>query len=99
MGIFNFFSKKHKLPILVRCTYCYYEFDLSPREVRLLETKNAGDHVCSVKEECDICHVGFMIPVNYTDKRGKTYLFHETKPKIKNLNPDTVMERIYGRPF
>ncbi len=99
MGIFNFFSKKNKLPILVRCTYCYYEFDLSPREVRLLETKNAGDTVCSVKEECDICHIGFMIPVNYTDKQGKTYLFHEMKPKIKNLNPDTVIERIYGQPF
>ena len=40
-----------------------------------------------------------MIPVHYTDKRGKTYLFHEMKPKIKNLNPDTVIERIYGRPF
>ncbi len=99
MGIFNFFSKKNKLPVLVRCTYCYYEFDLSPGEVRLLETQNARDPVCSVKEECDICHIGFMIPVNYTDKQGKTYLFHEMKPKIKNLNPDTVMERIYGRPF
>lgn len=99
MGIFNFFSKKNKLPVLVRCTHCYYEFDLSPREVRLLETKNTGDPVCSVKEECDICHIGFMIPVNYTDKRGKTYLFHEMKPKIKNLNPDTAIERIYGRPF
>lgn len=99
MGIFHFFFKKNKLPVLVRCTHCYYEFDLSPREVRLLETQNADDPVCSVKEECDICHIGFMIPVNYTDKRGKTYLFHEMKPKIKNLNPDTLMERIYGRLF
>jgi hypothetical protein len=35
-----------------------------------------------------------MIPVKYTDKTGKKYLFHEIKPKIKNLDPNTVMERI-----
>lgn len=30
----------------------------------------------------------------YTDRYGKQYLFHEIKPKIKNLNPNTVMEHI-----
>ena len=99
MGIFNFFFKKNKLPVLVRCTHCYYEFDLSPREARLLETQNAGDTVCSVKEECDICHIGFMIPANYTDQHGKTYLFHEVKPKIKNLDPKTVTKLIFGTRF
>lgn len=99
MGIFHFFSKKKKPTLLVRCTYCYYEFDLSPREVRLLETKNAEDPVCPVKELCDICHIGFMIPLNYTDELGKSYLFHESKPKIKNLNPHTVMERFYRHHF
>ncbi|MEK6589958.1 MAG: hypothetical protein AABZ11_04690 [Nitrospinota bacterium] len=79
---------------LVRCTHCYYEFHLSPREVRLLEKQNTSDTVCPVKEECHICHIGFMIPVKYTDKTGKKYLFHEIKPKIKNLDPNTVMERI-----
>jgi len=51
VSIFPFFSKK-KQPVLVRCTYCYDEFYLSPREVRLLETKNAGDPVCPVKKAC-----------------------------------------------
>lgn len=99
MAIFPFFSKKKKQPTLVRCTYCKYEFHLSPREVRILETQNSGDPVCPVKEECDICHIGFMIPVNYTDQQGKVYLYNKIKPKIKNLNPNTVMNRIFGDHF
>jgi len=79
----------------MRCTHCYYEYDLSPREVRLLERQNSLDAVCRIKEECHICHIGFMIPVKYTDSFGKLYLFHEIKPKIKNLDPDTVFERIF----
>ncbi len=98
MAIFPFFSNK-KQPVLVRCTYCYDEFYLSPKEVRLLETKNTGDALCPVKEECDMCHIGFTIPVNYTDKHGNSYLFHEMKPKIKNLDPNTVMQRIFGNHF
>ena len=35
-----------------------------------------------------------MIPVNYINKHGKQFLFHKIKPKIKNLDPDTVLERI-----
>lgn len=99
MAIFPFFSKKNKQPILVRCTHCYYEFHLLPGEVRLLEAKNPADSVCPVKQECDICHIGFMIPVKYTDKQGKVFLFHEIKPKIKNLDPNTVMERIFDKGF
>ncbi len=99
MAIFPFFSKRNKQPTLVRCTHCNYEFHLSPREVRILETQNVGDSVCPVKEECDICHIGFMIPVNYTDKLGNVYLFNEIKPKIKNLDPNTVMQRIFGDHF
>jgi len=99
MDIFRFFSKKKKQPTLIRCTHCHYEFHLSPREVRLLYTQNAGDPVCPIKELCDICHIGFMIPVKYTDKQGKVYLFSEIKPKIKNLDPNTVMERIFGNHF
>lgn len=93
MGIFRFFKKKKS--ILMRCAHCYDELDLSPREVRLLERQNSLDPVCTVKEECHICHIGFMIPVKYTDSFGNQYLFHEIKPKIKNLDPDTVMERIF----
>ncbi|MCR4321702.1 MAG: hypothetical protein NUV74_15365 [Candidatus Brocadiaceae bacterium] len=98
MATFPFFSNKIQT-VLVRCTYCYDEFYLSPREVRLLETKNTGDTVCPVKEECDMCHIGFVIPVNYTNKHGKTYRFHEMKPKIKNLDPNTVTERIFSHDF
>jgi len=61
MDIFNLLGFRKNQPVLVRCTYCYYEFHLSPREVRLLEKQNATDPVCPVKEECDICHIGFMI--------------------------------------
>ena len=37
-----------------------------------------------------------MIPVNYTDKFKKQYLFHEIKPKIKNLDPNSMSQRIFG---
>ena len=42
MAISRFFSKKKRLPTLVKCTHCDYEFHLSPTEVRLLHTQNAG---------------------------------------------------------
>ena len=95
MDIIHFFRKKQ--PLLVRCTNCYFEFDLSPREVRLLEKKNREDPICPVKEECEMCHIGFMIPVNYTDKTGKKYQYHEIKPKIKQLDPNNLMERIFDQ--
>jgi hypothetical protein len=93
MDIFRFFRKKR--PVLMRCTGCYYEFEFSPREIRFFESKNAFDPVCPIKEICHMCHTGFMIPVKYTHRNGKQYLFHKIKPKIKNLDPDTVMERIF----
>ena len=94
MAIFHFFSKRQ--PVLVRCTNCYFEYNLSHREVRLLEKKNWEDPICPVKEECEICYIGFTIPVNYTDKNGKKYLYHEVKQNVKQLDPDTVMQRIFG---
>ena len=96
MDIFNLFKKKPS--VLLRCTECSTEYELSPREVRILERHNAQDTVCPVQEPCHICHTGFMIPVNYTDKKGKRYVFNEIKPKIKNLDPDTVMEHIFDGP-
>lgn len=96
MGIFHFFNKKK--PLLFRCTECYYEFELSIREVRLLEIKNCHDPVCPPREICHICHTGFMIPVNYSNKSGKQYLFNEIKPKIKKLDPDKVFENIFENP-
>lgn len=96
MDIFRAFRKKS--PVLLRCTECYNELERSTREVHRLERKNAGDPVCPVKEACHICHIGFLIPVSYTGKDGKHYLFHQIKPKIKNLTPDAVMERIFENP-
>ena len=94
MAFFHFFKKKK--PTLLRCTECYYEYDISSEEVCILMKQNKDDSLCPVKEPCHICHIGFMIPVNYTDKQGKQYLFHEIKPHIKNLDPDTVMQRIFN---
>lgn len=96
MAIIPFFKKRE--PVLTRCTECNYELELTPKEVRQLEKQNANDPVCPVKEECHICHIGFIIPVKYTDKKGKQYLFYEIKPKIKNLDPNTVMQRIFEHP-
>ncbi len=92
MALFNLFKKKF---VLFRCSFCYHEFQLSLREVRSLESLNPSDPVCSAKELCHICHTGFMIPVNYTDKHGKLFLFHQIKPKIKNLDPNTAFDRIF----
>jgi hypothetical protein len=100
MGIFHFFFKKKlpAAPVHLKCTVCEFEYDLSPREVHLLERQNAHDPICPVKEECHICHTGFMIPLNYTNPAGKQFLYHDLKPKIKNLDPDTLLERIYLHP-
>lgn len=93
MDIFRCFKQKE--PALMRCTECNYELEFSSREVRLLLKQNAADPVCPIKEPCHICHIGFMIPLKYTYKDGKEYLFHQIKPKIKNLDPNTVIERIF----
>jgi hypothetical protein len=96
MNILNLFKKPE--PILMRCTLCSFELPFSMREVRRLEKLNAKDPVCPIKEECHICHTGFMIPVSYINKSGKTFLYDKIKPKIKNLDPDTVAQRIYEHP-
>lgn len=93
MDIFRLLKKR--TPVLMRCTYCYEEMDFSAKQVRMLMAKNTYDPVCSIKEECHYCHIGFVIPVKYKDNSGNTFLFHEIKPKIKNLDPNTVMERIF----
>lgn len=92
MGIFNWF-KKHP-PVLFRCTYCYEELDLPFKDLCFLEALNPFDQVCRLKDLCHICHTGFIIPVNFTDNQGNRFLFHEIKPKILNLDPDTAWQRI-----
>lgn len=96
MDIFRCFRKRP--PMLMRCTECNYEFEFSMREIRLILNKNAADPVCPIKEPCHICHIGFMIPVNYTHKDGKRYFFLQIKPKITNLDPNTVGNRIFENP-
>lgn len=70
---------------------------LSPREVRLLKTENVDDPLCPVKEKCNMCHIGFMIPVNYTNNHGKNVSF--LRNKTKNLYSYTVMFRIFDKGF
>jgi hypothetical protein len=94
MALIPFFNKPKK-PVLIRCTYCEYELEITAKEVRQLKRKYAHDPVCPIKAECDICHIGFMIPVDYVDRDGKCYIFNTIKPAIKNLDPDTVMDRIF----
>ena len=43
--------------------------------------------LCPLNELCPNCHIGFAIPLNYTDKDGKTYLFHTIKEQIALLSP------------
>jgi len=93
MAIFPFFKKKD--PVLLRCTECSYELDIPHKKVRSLIRQNKNDPVCTIKEPCHICHIGFMIPVNYTHSDGKQYLFDQLKPEIKNLDPDTAIDRIF----
>lgn len=93
MDFFHLFAKP-KPPVLTRCTHCEFEMELSHKEVRQLQKQNANHPLCPIIEECDICHIGFMIPVDYTDSNGKKFLFHQLKPKIKSLDPKTVMQRI-----
>jgi len=95
MDIFSYFRKKR---ILLRCTECNYDYEYTEKEVRLLEEINAHDPVCPVKEECHMCHSGYMIPFRYTGKDGKVYLFHEIKPKVEKLDPNKLMDRIFENP-
>ena len=39
-----------------------------------------------------------MIPVKYTNKIGKQYLFHKIKPKIKNIDQNTALKDIFQNP-
>ena len=96
MAILNFF--KPPPPALLRCTHCEYEDDFSFKELKRLAKRLPKDSVCPFQTECHICHTGFMIPVDYHAPDGQHYLFDNIKPKIKNLDQNTLMERIFTHP-
>jgi len=96
MAILNFF-KKHP-PALLHCTYCEFEDEFTYRELRRLAKRQPRNSPCLFQMPRHICHIGFMIPVNYHAPDGKHYLFENIKPLIKNLDQDTLMERIYTHP-
>lgn len=96
MAILNFFKKYP--PALLRCTECDFEDEFSHQELRRLAKRQPRNSPCPFQTPCHICHIGFMIPVNYQSPDGKHYLFQNIKPLIKNLDQDTLMERIYTHP-
>jgi len=96
MAILSFF--KPLPPALLRCTHCEYEEEFSSAELRRLAKRQPKSSPCPFQTECHICHTGFMIPVDHHAPDGKHYLFDEIKPKIKNLDPNTLMERIFTHP-
>ena len=89
-------GKLKKIPAPTRCTYCDYEDLFSEREIRNIEKDNKNDPECDIKVECKICHSGYQIPIEYTDKQGKLYLYDEIKSKITNPDPKKLMQRMYG---
>lgn len=97
MDIFRFLFKKSN-PIILRCTHCYFDYELSTSELRLLENRNPQNSLCPVLEPCPLCNIGFLIPVKYTGKDGKHYFFYEIKPKIKNNEQNLVIEPILDIP-
>lgn len=89
MAIFNLFNKKK---VLVRCTVCYNEALFNSKEVHTLETQRAHDAICPIRFPCLICFNGWLIPVNYTDKNGKTYLFYLIKEKYPHMPKEYINE-------
>lgn len=83
MDIFRVFKKKH--PIVLRCTECDDCFEITPKQLCLLEKINAKNPICPVIHPCSIC-TGALIPLKYTDKKGNLYLYQQVKQKIINQN-------------
>ena len=77
-----------------RCNYCGADFSFSLHIVERLEIENRDDFVCPSKSECDYCHTGFVIPINYTSKNGITYKFDDLADKIPTLDPDSLLDRL-----
>jgi hypothetical protein len=95
MDLLNFWKLK-KIPVPTRCTYCDYEDLFSEREIRNIQKDNKNDPQCDIRVECEICHNGYQIPIEYIDKRRNLYLYDKIKPNITNPDPKKLMQRIYG---
>ncbi|NKB25346.1 MAG: hypothetical protein GKR87_13410 [Kiritimatiellae bacterium] len=78
-----------------KCTYCEYEEPFTAPEIRFLEKKSAHQPVFPLQSPC---HIGLMIPFDYTSKERKSYTFNKIKTHIENLDPNTVMQRIFDEP-
>jgi hypothetical protein len=63
-----------------------------------MEDLNSQDIVCPIKTECHYCFKGFLIPVFYISKIGKTYSFDNIALKISSLKPLPFWKRLFN-PF
>ena len=91
----NFLKKIFaKQKIDFKCNFCHEEVLFSRKLVERLERRNREDSVCPPKTECHYCHTGFVIPLHYKSKNGKTYAFNELAHKIPTLDPDSLLERL-----
>ena len=90
----NFFKKLFNSRIPFKCNYCGAEVNVHLQRIKQLELENRDDFVCPLKIECHYCHMGFVIPVNYKSKNGKTYKFDDLYDKIPTLDPNTLMKRL-----
>jgi hypothetical protein len=66
------------------------------KELRLMARRSPPSAPCPFSDPCHICHIGFMIPVDYKTDEGKRYLYENVKPLVKKLDPKTVMARIHN---
>jgi hypothetical protein len=96
MAILNFF-KKHP-PILFRCSECQDEKTVTRRQLRLIAKLCPQNPICPFLIPCPSCHIGFFAPVDYADDQGHRFLFDQIQSKLKNIDPATVMNRIFVQP-
>lgn len=85
-----FFNKR----IPFRCNYCGAKVLISLKLVQQLENDNRTDTTCPPKIECHYCHMGYVIPIHYKSKNGKTYKFDDLYDKIPTLDPDSFFDRL-----
>ena len=90
----NLFKKLFNRRIPFKCNYCGAEVNIFLTHVKQLETENRDDSVCPLKIECHYCHMGYVIPINYKSKNGKTYKFDDLYDKIPTLDPNTFFDRL-----